>query len=115
MTPTSDTALASYRDAACAHGAATLVGDSDRANRAAKMIREMYLELAQLDQLERLRELLVDDDPSTRSWSASHLLHTWPREAEPVLRELAKREDILGLNASMALHEWKGGRLKPPR
>lgn len=114
MKAASDSALASYREAAHNHGAATLSGDSDRANRAAKNIRAMYLELARLNELERLRDLLVDDDPSVRSWAASHLLHTLPREAEPALRELAKRDDILGFNSSMALHEWKGGRLKPP-
>ena len=109
-----DSLLATYRNAASAHADATLHGGSDRANRAYDTLAEIYLKLRRLNELDRLLEVLDDEDPGAKLWAATHLLHTAPYRAEPVLRELANRVDILGMIASMTVHEWKGGRLKPP-
>jgi hypothetical protein len=59
-----------------------------------------------------LTALLRSPHPAVRMVTGAYALEFAPREAEPVLQELASGSGLLAFNADMTLREWRAGRAK---
>lgn len=110
--PSTDSMVAEYRDAAVRHGSAKT---ARAANAAAEKIAALYREFRQQGEQAALLPLLTDPRSSVRSWAAAHALEFAPEQAVPVLEALASGPPgAQRANASMTLREWRAGRLKFP-
>ena len=100
--------LAFYRKAAIEHGAATETGDYRMANRRHDLISSVYSELRRRggEAQRELLPLLDDIDEHVRAWAAAHALEFAPDRGEPVLKKLAAKTGLVGLNAQMTLEQW---------
>ena len=101
-----------YIESAIMHGEATLKGDFDVANKAHDSILKIYNELKKDNQLQVLKGLLKNENPSVRVWSATHLLAESEAEALETLEDVTKEDSIIGFDSKMVIKEWKAGRLK---
>jgi hypothetical protein len=103
-----------YRDAALAHGAATLSGRHRVANRNVDQLTWIARELRTRGEggNQVLAELREHSEPNVRVWAATHSLGIAPTEAEKVLDSAAAGPPgPARLAAEMTLVEWKAGRL----
>ncbi len=106
-----------YEVAASKHGRATLESRSTReVNRQHDVVARVYRELRSRGQESQmaLLDLLDSPDRGVQTWVAAHALEFAPERGEPILTQLAKRNDILGFDAEMTLKEWRAGRLRFP-
>jgi len=109
--------LEGYRQAVFRHEAALESGDANDATAAYAELIERAHELRHGGE-ERPRlgflTLGADKHPAVRFWSAMHTLDYGPM-AEHTLQKLVKRiKGRIGMAASLALTEWKAGRLTFP-
>jgi hypothetical protein len=114
---TVDDLLKRYVEAARIHGAATLAGDSARANAAHDEVAEIYrgFRARGREDQRRLLVLLDHPDPSVVAWAGAHALEFAPAEGEPALVALAQQDrGVLGFTSEMTLEEWRAGRLQFP-
>ena len=109
--------LASYAEAAAAHGEASETGDYRKANANHTIVASTYRELRSrgLSTQRSLLSLLNHQNDGVRGWAAAHALEFSPEEGEPVLKALAETNSgIIGLDAILTLEEWHKGRLRFP-
>lgn len=106
-----------YARAAAAHGEATEVGDSRKANAAHLTIASTYRELRArgLDAQRALLPLLDDPRPGVRLWAGAHALEFAAAEGERALLALSARQgSLVAFGASMTLRVWREGKLSFP-
>lgn len=105
-----------YRRSASRHGEATECGNHKQANIEGERIGKIYAELRRrgVDAQQSILDLLSDQAPGVRLWSASHALEFAASRGEPILQELVPYGRFLGLSAEMTLKEWRAGRLRFP-
>ena len=108
-----------YILAAEAHGAATLEGDYEAANKQYAKLTKYYKELEKNGPNARsfLEDLFQHRNASVRVWAAAHALGLGVQtdEAQRVLQQLSEdhKIGIIRLDAEMTLKQWtKNGRLK---
>jgi hypothetical protein len=108
--------VATYRDAASAHGDATEQADYKAANEMAETVAIVYSQLRRRGRQaqEQLLSLLGDPEPGVRLWAASHALEFAPAEGEAALEQLRAIGKLVGLSAETTLREWREGRLRFP-
>lgn len=116
MTADTMALVAAYRKSAAEHGAATEQGDHRTANRRHDLVADVYRELRRrgIDAQRELLQLLDDIDVYVRAWTAAHALEFAPDRGEPVLKVLATKGGVVGLNARLTLQEWAKGSLTFP-
>ena len=102
-----------YIDNAIAHGEATLIGNSKKANISHDLLMDAYEKIlnCENDTSSKLCELLSHSNESVRLWSATHCLGFNEKKSKRVLKELRKKNDALGFSASIVLEEWEKGTL----
>ena len=109
--------LSRYEAAASEHSRATVEARSPREiNRYHDVIARTYRDLRRrgLESQMALLDLLTNPDAGVQCWAAAHALEFAPDRGEPVLTQLARRNDLLGFGAEMTLQEWRAGRLRFP-
>lgn len=114
LTVEDDVLVASYLDAAIAHGAASDRGDYRNANRQHDIGVAILAELRKRNAQRRLLPLLRHDNPWVRCWSATVALEFAPSEAVDVLEAVVNERPSppLTLDARLILQEWRKGNLK---
>lgn len=106
-----DKALSSFKILAATQVAATENGDYKKGNEA---FRQIIKYLKGLERVNELEALLSDYNVGVRMFAAYGLLQTSPDVAVPILKEIAQREDIHSLTASVTLELWKSKALIYP-
>lgn len=109
-----DKALSSFKILAATQAAATENGDYKKGNKAFKQIIQIIKYLKGLERVNELEALLSDYNVGVRMFAAYGLLQTSPDVAVPILKEIAQREDIHSLTASVTLELWKSKALIYP-
>lgn len=109
-----DKALSSFKILAATQAAATENGDYKKGNKAFKQIIQIIKYLKGLERVNELEALLSDSNVGVRMFAAFGLLQTSPDVAVPILKEIAQREDIHSLTASVTLELWKSKALIYP-
>ena len=107
-------ALTDFRLAAATQVAATECGDYKKGNNAFDRIIQILKYLKGLGKTNELEALLSDSNVGVRMFAAYGLLQTSPDVAVPILKEIAQREDIHSLTASVTLELWKSKALIYP-
>jgi Domain of unknown function (DUF2019) len=102
-----------YAAAARRHGEATLAGDAEAANKAYRELDRCWkrIRLSEADWRSAFLDLLSNDSPWVRLWTASHAVHMDAARAVPVLEALAKEPGFLGIDAQMTLKTFREGTL----
>jgi hypothetical protein len=89
-----------------------LNGDYKKGNIVAQKNRKLFEVLAhdKVLAMKVLTQVMISDNDSARSMAAADLLrlNIMTDQAASVLTEVAKRTDIIGFEAMMALKIWKG-------
>jgi hypothetical protein len=102
-----------YIDAAIIHGKTTMIGDYKLGNKQVLIMHNIYKLLKSSEEgRDILRSIMFENDPSVRTWAARDCLPYFPKEAERVLNEIQKLDNIFGFNAKITLNEWKKGNLR---
>jgi hypothetical protein len=104
-----------YIDIIHHHRNAINSADSIDANRLYKKLMEILDEIKHSNEgIQSLLPLLSSNDIDVRCVAASHLLGTFPVEAEEVLEEISQQGGISAFGAKMTLSEWRKGNFIPP-
>jgi Domain of unknown function (DUF2019) len=114
---TVDELLKRYAIAAVSHGQAIREASSEEANFAYDTLDAILGELWRRgpEARDRLLALLFDERIEVRAWAASHALEFASEQAEEVLKEIsAGPRSLLQFSATLALREWRAGRLRFP-
>lgn len=91
---------------------AALRDNPKKANRIFKSHHAYYKEIRDLPQGQRaLRSLLTAPEVPVRLLAATHSLRFAPNEAEPVLMELERTDDVYAMDAKYTLMTFRAGRL----
>ena len=109
---TTDELLADYRATAVIHGQALHDGPTRTCNRAYDKLTRIRRELRDrgASHIQRVIDLLDDDDPSVRRSAAVDVLAFAPDDALRVLREVAAGPPgMVRLDAEMVLQQWEAG------
>ena len=85
-----------------------------KGNEAFRQIIQIIKYLKGLERVNELEALLSDYNVGVRMFAAYGLLQTSPDVAVPILKEIAQREDIHSLTASVTLELWKSKALIYP-
>lgn len=109
-----DKALSSFKILAATQVAATENGYYKKGNEAFRQIIPIIKYLKGLERVNELEALLSDYNVGVRMFAAYGLLQTSPDVAVPILKEIAQREDIHSLTASVTLELWKSKALIYP-
>ncbi len=114
MDSSSEALLDAYRSAAMEHGLALHLAESERANRAFRLLRQCLQAIDNAMGRKSLTGLLDDGDPHVALWAGTHLLATSPTVAELALERLAALPaGVAASDAQTVLAEWRAGRLTP--
>ena len=113
-TATLEEIITEYVDAVMAYDPALLAGDSAGATAAYERVAVCSRELRRrgLDAQKALLPLLGHQIFRVRLCAATDALEFAPEIAEAELAKLASSNDLVGLDASTILREWREGRLK---
>jgi hypothetical protein len=103
-----------YLEACINHGEGIELGDSKKANKAAKIIFKVVTHLKNQNNLKALFNYLDHENDSVRGWSASYLLDIDQDErAINTLKNLTgKPRSSVSFSAEITLKEWGKGRLR---
>ena len=105
-------AITLFKEAAAKQAQGTEIGNSKMANRNYDILINIINYLKQNDSLDKLLELLEDQNVGVRIWAAAYLLPIHEKEATMVLKEIEKGSDIHSLDAETTLSEWRRGNIK---
>ncbi len=110
--------LTDYVAAAIRHKEGILSGEYKKTNRAADALAMIAVDLDGYGDVgkEALAELMSHESLAVRYWAAKDCLFLVDREAKAraILTEIARDEDMIGLNAEMVLKVWDDGELHDP-
>ena len=102
-----------YIKAAVLHGESTVSGEYEIGNKQVDIMQEAYKVLRKSEEgRNKLKEIMSHNNPNVRTWAAKDCLPYYPNEAEKILENVSKLDDIFGLNAKITLQEWRKGNLK---
>lgn len=87
---------------------------SRKANKAHDALAGVYRDLRRVGAQERLSPLLRHPEPAVAAWAGAHALEFAPDEGVRVLEDLAKRNDLIGLDARQTLSTRREGKLTFP-
>jgi len=106
-----ETALEVFKEAANTQAEATEVGDYRAGNKCYNKITEAAEFIKNEGAVGSLKQLLSHTSAGVRMWAVFYLLPTGTKEAERVLKEIAKSSGIHALTAETTLSEWEKGSL----
>jgi hypothetical protein len=111
-----DELVATYAEAAAAHGRASAEGDHRTANAEQERLAAAYRELRSRgpEAQRALLALLDHPAPEVRSWAGAHALEFAPEQGEQTLAKLAAEGGLPGFNAETTLETWRQGTLRFP-
>jgi hypothetical protein len=101
--------LEEYASAAIQHGKATSRSDYAIASLGTDALLRIYRELKGrgAEAQRALQSLLGHSNKSVRIWAATHVLEVCPEDGQRVLQEEAQEDDVLAIDAWMALESWR--------
>jgi len=105
-----------YREAALAHGKATIEGDYKSANLNHDKLVALLLKIRESGGLGQaaLLALAEDQDQAVACWAATHSLKFDEERALAILNKLSEKLGPMGFNAKMVIQQWKKGQLILP-
>lgn len=106
-----DDLLKQYRRYAKEHGASTEDGDHIIANKAHDGIVLVLKQMMAVNKVDDLCEFLRDPDDWVRLWAATHTLKVKEKAALKVLKQLSKKDGLVGFDAENVINEWEEGNL----
>ena len=108
-----DDAVNKMIDAAIKHSISSVNGDYKDANMNFDIVQNAVHYLRYINQLDKLRALLYNENVSVRLAAASYFLVHDERIAIEILENIVKQNlPHMSFNAKMVLSEWKDGNLK---
>lgn len=103
--------VAMFAEAAHNHHEALMEGNSEKANKQAKRVADVFQAIVANGDVARqaLLQLTKSDDKAVASSAATFSLKYATGEAVAVLKQIAQRTDLLGFRAEQALKRWEEG------
>lgn len=101
-----------FVEASVKYGEAIECGNSQKANRQSKIIREIRKQLNETKELEILIPLLEHNNNYVKLNAASSLIMELPNKSIQVLEQLQNKKGLFALEAQMFLKEWQKGNIK---
>ena len=101
--------LKKFVDASIKYGEALEMGDSPKANRYSKIIRNLRKQFRDEKNTELLYPFLDNQNNYIKLNVAVSLMEVRPDVAEKVLIELSTEKGLFSVEAQMFLNEWKKG------
>jgi hypothetical protein len=94
-------------------GRIELGGKPEQWNRLVNRLQSLHMKLRQTsDGRQAITNLIDDENPTVRLWSASHALAWSPRKAQKALEGLAEGVGLTSFDAKITLREFRSGRFK---
>jgi hypothetical protein len=103
-----------YVALATRHGEATESGNSDDANAAYRELTDLFAQIIENGDREKLIPLLTHPNPAVRAKAAFHTHAMDSQRSESVLEEVANSSGLVGFSAGMTLKQLKSEGLTPP-
>ncbi len=106
-----ETIEAKFMKACIEYGKAIEEGNSVKANRQSKVIRDIRQKLIQEGNVCILEKLLMSSNEYVLLNVASSIINELPERAITILEELGEKKGLFSVDARMFLDAWKNGRI----